>query len=200
MLDRKYNKVRVDKKLTMGKNAQIVATSATGAETVVDMTELAALGGVTATAAELNIMDGVTATAAELNMAADNSANSVIITATKAVAAAESGTTFFINNATGFATTLPAPALGLRYTFINMTANTSGNHTIVTTSSANIIAGGLNDMGGAAGSVLGDGDTISFVANASLAGDRVDLISNGTTWFLSGATSVATGVTVTKAS
>lgn len=187
MLDRKYNKVRVDKKLTMGKGATIVATSATGVESVLDMTELATL-------------NGVTATAAELNMAADESANSVIITAVKAVSAAESGTTFFINNATGFATTLPAPALGLRYTFINMTANTSGNHTIVTTSSANIIAGGLNDMGGAAGSVLGDGDTISFVANASLAGDRVDLISNGTTWFLSGATRVATGVTVTKAS
>lgn len=56
-----FNHVIVNKKLKMGKGAQIVATSASGAETVVDMTELAALGGVTATAAELNVTAGVTA-------------------------------------------------------------------------------------------------------------------------------------------
>lgn len=54
----RFNQVIVNKKLKMGKGAQIVATSATGAETVVDMTELAALGGVTSTAAELNVTDG----------------------------------------------------------------------------------------------------------------------------------------------
>ena len=63
----RFNQVIVNKKLKMGKGAQIVATSAAGVETVVDMTELAALGGVTASAAELNILDGVTATTAELN-------------------------------------------------------------------------------------------------------------------------------------
>jgi len=63
------------------------------------------------------------------------------ITTTKAVGVDESGTVFFINSATGFVTTLPAPTAGLRYTFINKTANTSGDHTIVTNASANIIKG-----------------------------------------------------------
>lgn len=155
---------------------------------------------VTASAAELNIMDGVTATAAEINMAADNSANVQTITAIKAVSAAESGTTFFINNATGFATTLPAPAAGLRYKFVSKLANTSGNHTVVTTSSANIIAGFAANAAGAAVTPLGDGDTISFVANQSVAGDQVEVVSDGTSWFMSGFAQVAAGITLTKAS
>lgn len=121
------------------------------------------------------------------------------ITATKAVSAAESGTTFMINNATGFASTLPAPAAGLRYTFINKTANTSGNHTIVTTSSANIIKGFATNAAGALVTPLLDGDTISFVANQSVAGDRVDVVSDGTSWFMTGWAQVAAGVTNTKA-
>jgi hypothetical protein len=75
MLPKVFDLVRVRRKMVFGKGAQLVATSNAGAETVVDMTELATMGGVTASAAELNIMDGCTATAAEINMAADNSAN-----------------------------------------------------------------------------------------------------------------------------
>jgi hypothetical protein len=197
MLLRKFVSALVEKLLTIDKLAKL--DFETGAEIRVR----GANGGAitkTISTTELGTLDGLTATAAELNMAGDNSTNAVVITAVKAVSAAESGTTFFIDNATGFASTLPAPALGLRYTFVNKTANTSGNHTVVTTGSSNIIAGGLNDMGGAAGSVLGDGDTISFVANQSVAGDTVRVISDGTSWFLNGSTRVAAGVTVTKAS
>jgi hypothetical protein len=197
MLLRKLTNALVEKLLTVKKGGKLEFE--TGAQIRVRAPNG---GAVTKTIdlTELGALDGLTATAAELNMAGDNSTNAVVITAVKAVSADESGTTFFINNATGFASTLPAPALGLRYTFINKTANTSGNHTVVTTSSANVIAGGLNDMGGAAGSVLGDGDTISFVANQSVAGDTVRVISDGTSWFLTGSTRVAAGVTVTKAS
>lgn len=62
MLSRKFSNVRVDRKLTLASGATIVATSAAGVETVVDVTELAALGGVTATAAELNVTDGALST------------------------------------------------------------------------------------------------------------------------------------------
>ena len=141
----------------------------------------------------------VTATAAEINAVADVSANNVTITAIKAVSAAENGTTFFINNATGFATTLPAPAAGLRYTFISKLSNTSGNHTIVTTSSANIIKGFATNAAGALVTPLSDGDTISFVANQSVAGDQVTVVSDGTSWFMSGFAQVAAGITNTKA-
>jgi hypothetical protein len=151
--------------------------------------------------AESLVLNGtaLTATAAELNQAADISGNTLAITAIKAVGAEESGMTFFINNATGFATTLPAPAVGLRYTFISKLSNTSGNHTIVTTSSANIIKGFATNAAGALVTPLSDGDTISFVANQSVAGDQVTVVSDGTSWFMSGFAQVAAGITLTKA-
>ena len=40
------------------------------------------------------------------------------VTATNAITSAESGKVFFLNSSTEFVSTLPAPAAGLRYTFI----------------------------------------------------------------------------------
>jgi hypothetical protein len=122
------------------------------------------------------------------------------ITGTRTILAAESGSTIFIDNATGFVTTLPAPAAGLRYTFINKTANTSGNHTIVTASSSNIIKGNQNSVAGDAGDFGTADDTISFVANQSIAGDKVELFSDGTSWFAYAISKVAAGITFTQAS
>lgn len=124
----------------------------------------------------------------------------ITITGTRTVSADESGSTFFINNATGFVTTLPAPAAGLKYTFINKTANTSGNHTIVTASSANIIKGNQNSVAGDAGDSGTADDTISFVANQSVAGDKVELFCDGTSWFAYAISRVAAGITFTQAS
>lgn len=59
MLDRIFSLVRVSRKLVMGKNATLVVTSTTGTETELDMAELAALNGISAT--ELGYIDGVTA-------------------------------------------------------------------------------------------------------------------------------------------
>jgi hypothetical protein len=122
------------------------------------------------------------------------------IAATKAVSVDESGTVFFINNATGFVTTLPAPVAGLRYTFINKTPNTSGNHTIVTASSANIIKGMQNSAAGDAGDTGTADDTISFVANSSVAGDMVELYTDGTNWFAYARSTLAASITFTQAS
>jgi hypothetical protein len=122
------------------------------------------------------------------------------VTTTNVITAAESGKTFFLNNATGFVSTLPAPAAGLEFTFINVTANTSGNHTVVTNGSANIIKGNQNSVAGDAGDTGTSDDTINFVANSSLAGDRVELISDGTSWFAYATSRVAAGVTFTTAS
>jgi hypothetical protein len=122
------------------------------------------------------------------------------ITATYAVTVAENNMTYYINNATGFVTTLPAPFLGARYTFINMTANTSGNHTIVSNASANIIKGNQNSVAGDAGDTGTADDTINFVANNSLAGDKVELFSDGTSWFAYAISRVAAGMTFTQAS
>jgi hypothetical protein len=182
----RFNQIIVNKKLKMGKGAQIIATSAAGVETVVDMTELAALGGVTATAAELNT--------AALAASAHRT-----ITGTDSIVASDHNKTVFINNATGFAITLPAPIAGFKVTIVSKTSNTSGNHTVVTATSANVIKGFAANAAGAAVTPLSDGDTISFVANQSVAGDQVSLTSDGTSWFMTGFAQVAAGVTITKA-
>jgi hypothetical protein len=195
----RFNQVIVNKKLKMGKGAQIVATSAAGVETVVDMTELAALGGVTASAAELNILDGVTATTAQVNAATQAASAVRTITAIDSIVAADHNKTVLIDNATGFAITLPAPIAGFKVTIVSKTSNTSGNHTVVTATSANVIKGFAANAAGAAVTPLSDGDTISFVANQSVAGDQVSLTSDGTSWFMTGFAQVAAGITNTKA-
>lgn len=175
-----------------GKSAWFIPTSATQwyAE------DAAAIG---TTTAEANILDGVTATAAELNMAADISANTEIVTATNVIDAAESGTTYFLNSATEFVSTLPAPALGLRYTFIVKAAPSGASYTIVTNASANIIVGQQHDTGGAAGDFGATDDTITFVDGQAVAGDRVDVISDGTLWYAYAYSKVAAGITFTTA-
>lgn len=160
------------------------------------------LGGtaITSTAAELNITDGVTATAAEINMAADTSANTEIVAATNVITAAESGSTYFLNSATEFVSTLPAPALGLRYTFIVSAAPSGASYTVVTTDSANIIKGLQNSVAGDAGDNGTADDTITFVDGQAVAGDKVEVISDGTSWFAYAISKVAAGITFTQAS
>lgn len=110
------------------------------------------------------------------------------------------GAILYINNATGFVTTLPATFAGMDCYVYNKTPNTSGNHTLVTATSANIMKGGTVNRAGVAGSSSAAGDTVSFVANQSIAGDFVRLTSDGTSIFVYGFADVAAGVTITQAS
>ncbi len=135
-----------------------------------------------------------------IRYAATSQSMTTTLTTTRTVTAAESGRTFFLNATTGFVSTLPAPAAGLRYTFINILANTSGNHTVVTNGSSNIIKGNQNSVAGDAGDSGTGDDTVNFVANASLAGDKLDLYSDGTSWFAYAISRVAAGMTFTTAS
>ena len=122
------------------------------------------------------------------------------LTAASTLTAAQSGTTFFLSSATEFATTLPAPAAGLVYTFIVGAAPSGASYTIVTASSANIIKGQAVNAAGAAGDTGTSDDTISFVDGAAVAGDTVTVISDGTSWFAYGQCAVAAGITFTTAS
>lgn len=187
MLNRKFKNVQVDGKLKMGKGSSFVATNSAGAETIVDMTELAIVGGLTATSTQINV-------------AADAANAHRTATGAGSIDATDHGKLIFLNNATGFATTLPAPIAGFRVTVISKTSNTSGNHTVVTASSANVIKGFAANAAGALVTPLSAGDTISFVANQSVAGDQVSLTSDGTSWFMTGFAQVAAGVTITQAS
>ena len=122
------------------------------------------------------------------------------LTAASTLTAAQSGTVFFLNAATEFATTLPTPAAGLTYTFIVTAAPASASYTVVTASSANIIKGQAVNAAGVAGDTGTADDTISFVDGQAVAGDMVTVISDGTSWFAKGFCAVAAGITFTQAS
>jgi hypothetical protein len=131
-------------------------------------------------------------------MEAAGASSVATLVTTKSVLPDESGKTFFLHLAGGFAVTLPAPVAGLRYKFIVKTAPTTA-YTIATADSANIIVGGVNELEvdtGDDGPSSSTGDLITFVANTALAGDYVDLISDGTSWFLSGQTRADGGITI----
>lgn len=121
---------------------------------------------------------------------------------TRAILAAENGKTFFLNLATGFVTTLPAPFAGARYTAIVGTAPSGGSYTIVTAGGAvaNIIKGQQYPASGAAGDTGTADDTVTLVDGQAVAGDRVEFFSDGTSWFAYAYSAVAAGVTFTQAS
>jgi hypothetical protein len=123
-----------------------------------------------------------------------------ILTATYSVPQEENGTTYYLNSATEFVTTLPAPFLGADYTFIVKAAPTSASYTVVTASSANVIKGQGVNAAGVAGDAGTADDTITFVDGQAVAGDEVRLKSDGTSWFAKAFCAVAAGVTFTQAS
>ena len=130
--------------------------------------------------------------------AMDNS--SQILTTTRQVLAEESGKTFYLGSTTAFVTTLPAPSLGLKYTFIVKSAPGASAHTVVTAASANIIVSNQNSVAGDAGDFGTTDDTISFVTAQTVAGDKVELFCDGTKWYAYAISKVAAGITFTTAS
>lgn len=140
----------------------------------------------------------ISATAAEINMAADISANVEVVTAANVINASESGKTFFLDAAAGFKSTLPAPATGLKFTFIVKTAPTSNGYTIVTNGTTQKVLKGLAVIAAdAVGDVSAGGTTATFVHNHALPGDRIDMICDGTIWYMVGYAQVAAALTIT---
>jgi len=126
---------------------------------------------------------------------------SEVVTATNVITAAESGSVFYLSSATEFVSTLPAAAIGLKFTFIVSAAPSGASYTIVSASSANIIKGvqvaaehlGTGDSGTA-------DDTITFVDGQAVAGDKVEVVSDGTSWFAYATSKLKAGITFTQAS
>ena len=120
-------------------------------------------------------------------------------TAVDVLTAQQCGETIFLNNATGYLTTLPIPSAGCYFKVVLVTLLTSGDHTVATNASANIIIGGVNELevdtadDGPSSTV---GDLITFVGSAETLGDYVELISDGTSWFLNGQTTLDGGITI----
>jgi hypothetical protein len=108
--------------------------------------------------------------------------------------AAHSGSVVAIG-AAGDDFTLPAPAAGLNYKFVVDTLYTTTPMTIVTTSSANIISGPL--MVASTVVVCGSEDAIQIVETAESLGDWIEVVSDGTNWFMSGSAAVTGAFTCT---
>jgi len=173
LLKERISDLFVTRFLRLGKNAEIKVTNANGTENTVDLNELVTK--------------------------LDNAGAVETVTATNVITAAESGKTFFLSAAAGFASTLPAPAAGLRYKFVVATSPTSNGYTIATNGSANIIKGGVNELEvdtGDDGPYSAVGDLITLVANVAVVGDWLEVISDGTSWFLTGQTNADGGVTI----
>jgi hypothetical protein len=139
----------------------------------------------------------------EIKNALDTSSSVADLTAASTLTAADSGKTLFLNSATEFATTLPSPAAGLRFRFVVKAAPSGASYTVVTASSANILIGGINELEvdtGDDGPYIADGDTITFADGVAVVGDYVDLVSDGTSWYVSGQANADGGITLTQAS
>lgn len=123
-----------------------------------------------------------------------------VVTTANVLAATETGSLFFLGSATGFVTTLPAPAAGLNFMFIVSTAPTSGSHTVICASSGTLIKGHVltNDVNSATDSDFGTAGelTLTFVVNKSVAGDRAVFHCDGTNWFVQAACSVFDAITI----
>lgn len=128
---------------------------------------------------------------------------SEVVTATNTITENENGATFFLNSATEFVSTLPAPKLGLRFSFIVTAAPSGADYTIFTSGGSNIIKGQVYtlDVNSATDPDFetSGGDTISFVSAKAVAGDRVDVICDGTNWFAYAFCSVFDAITITTA-
>lgn len=165
--------------ITKDSTTGAVTTTATF-DAATSVTTLTASGGITGNVA--GIVTGAVA--------------NEVVTATNVITAAESGTTFFLNAAAGFTSTLPAPAAGLSYTFIVKATATSNGYTITTNGGANIIYGvQVVAATGAADTASAD-DTVVFAATNALPGDRAHFVSDGTNWYMTAITAAVNAITI----
>ena len=118
------------------------------------------------------------------------------LTAAKTLTGDNSGMTYFLGAAGGFAVTLPTPSAGYRFKFVVSVAPTTA-YTIVPNGGADIMIGGVNELEvdtGDDGPYDADADTITLVANTAVVGDYVEMISDGTSWYFTGQTNADGGV------
>lgn len=117
------------------------------------------------------------------------------VAATNVITAAESGSVFVLSAATEFASTLPAPAAGLNFKFVIGAAPVGASYTVATNGGDNVIEG-LAVVNGATVAAANE-DTITFTASAAVVGDWCEVVSDGTSWFVSGQAQAATGIAFT---
>ncbi len=103
----------------------------------------------------------------------------------------------FLALAGGFTVTLPAPAEGLEFIFVAKVAPTTAY--IIAAATADTMSGSVVTpaTGAADTEAAATGSQWNFVASTAVAGDRVHLVADGTSWHGFGVASVAGGITIT---
>lgn len=127
-----------------------------------------------------------------------------VATGADTLTAADSGKTFFLNHATEFALTLPAPSAGLNFTFIVANAPESASYTVVTEGGCQVLGGHVLTSDVYTDSAVDadtetdiTGTTITFVNSVSVVGDKAYVISDGTGWYASCMCAAVGGITIT---
>ena len=121
-----------------------------------------------------------------------------VVTATNVIAASETRSVFFLNSATEFVSTLPAPDAGLHFTFVVTAAPSGASYTVVTNAAATIIKGHAVSSAGATGASSTTGvATLTFVDGQAVVGDRAEFWCDGTNWWVFASSKVVAGITLT---
>lgn len=117
------------------------------------------------------------------------------------VSPVDSGKIMFVNTVTANRTyTLPLPAAGLHYRFINKAPGALGGNVIIATNGGAAIMNGIIIQVGAAVNAtrslpVAGSVSNTFVTAVSLIGDCVDVYSDGTSWFVQSLSTVNGGIT-----
>lgn len=125
-----------------------------------------------------------------------------ILTAAKTLVQGDAGKTIFLNLAAGFEVVLPKPKVGLSFQFVVKTAPSGGTYILSSNSDANVLIGQVYTTDVNSGTdpdfEISGADNINFVDGVAVAGDRVLVISDGTTWYCYGFCSAYNAVTFTN--
>jgi len=89
---------------------------------------------------------------------------------TGAPTVAQSGSVFTLSRTAGITVTLPAPTVGLQYTFISITTPTTGNYKIITDAGTTLLQG-----------VITSATTTASVFESVVATSNIAVTMNGTT-------------------
>jgi hypothetical protein len=128
------------------------------------------------------------------------------VTAANTLTSIECGKTFFLNSGTEFATTLPAISTisaGCYFKFVIVGAPSGASYTIITGNSLeNVLTGGFVEREtdtGDDGPYQVAGDTITSVDGVGAVGDMVEMISDGSIFYVTGIANTDGGLTITQA-
>lgn len=128
------------------------------------------------------------------------------VTAVNTLTASECGKTMFLNSGTEFATTLPAistVSAGCEFRFVVKAAPSGASYTIITGNSLeNVLIGGINELEvdtNDDGPYQAAGDTITITDTLGVVGDWVYMISDGSSFYVTGQANKDGGVEISQA-